>query len=92
MFTLPEGERSLLTWLLRKQDGATLAEVAEFARVDDAGARILLDTLAEKGYLAAAEGESPPRFRARVPPRRASELRGNIWQAFDRGRQPPGPQ
>jgi amino acid permease len=79
---MPEGERALLQWIMRR-GSATLPEVAAHIGQTDADARAVLRAMIRRGALrevVTAEGTS---YRPRIARKRESRLSGEIWDALN---------
>jgi hypothetical protein len=82
LIVLPDAERLLLAWMVRR-GAVTLAEVAARTGRAEGDARRLLDALVDEGFARRVEGGDGPRYHSQLAPRRARRLPA----ALDPGRE-----
>jgi amino acid permease len=80
VFTLPDDQRQLVNWLMRRegQEAASLAEVAAHTGQDEAAARAVLNGLVAQGFIREVEVEGEPRYQLLLAPRRGRQVPGEI--------------
>lgn len=76
---LPDGERSLVNWLLRQQS-ASLAEAAAFLNQSEAAAAALLQDLIEQGYVQLVD---QMHYQAKLQARKGRNVPKQIWDALE---------
>lgn len=84
---LPEGERKLLSHMLRNGD-VDLNQAAILLEISPDMARKGLRNLADKGFILEMGSDTMPVYRALVSPRRTRTLPEHIWRALDQTARP----
>ncbi len=79
---LPESLRGLVNWMMR-QDQVELSQVAQYLGQDAVGARGMLATLLEKGFVRELDIKGSVYYRIRLAPTRKRDLPPDVWQALD---------
>jgi hypothetical protein len=87
LLELPEPQRRLVQWMMRRGP-ATLAEVAAHTGQSEQ-ARATLDALVQQGALQELRGDGARRYRAHLARRAGRHLPAHIWQAL--GQEPEAP-
>ncbi len=82
VLALPEGERQIVQWLLRR-GAAGLSEIATEIGQEPEAARAVLDALTGAGFLARAEGDGEARWRTCLAPKRGRRVSTDIWKRLD---------
>jgi hypothetical protein len=82
VLALPENERRLVQWLLRR-DAAGVSEIAAYAGQGEDAVRPVLDALTGAGFLARAENAGPARWRACLAARPVRRVSTDIWKRID---------
>jgi hypothetical protein len=88
LLELPEPQRQLVQWMMRRGP-ATLAEVAAHTGQGEQTARATLDALVQQGVLQELRGDGARRYRAHLARRAGRHLPAHIWQAL--GQEPEAP-
>jgi amino acid permease len=81
LLELPESQADLVGWITRRGE-VTLAEVAERTGRDTGAARVLVESLVERGVVARTGSAPAPRYAPRVAARRGGRLTAEIWRAL----------
>lgn len=79
---LPDDVREVITWMLR-ENSVDLAEVAARTGKDEAGARALLDSFVEQGYVREVDIKGKVEYRVRLKPKRKVNMPSNLWAAIE---------
>ncbi len=79
---LPESLRGLVNWMIR-QDQVELAQVAQYLGQDEAGARSMIATLLEKGFVREIQVTGCTFYRVRLAPKKKREMPSDVWRALD---------
>ncbi|MFN8532566.1 MAG: ATP-binding cassette domain-containing protein [Dehalococcoidia bacterium] len=82
VLTIPEGERALVRWLLRRES-ASLAEIVQQMDASIEEASRTVESLVQRGFIIETEVDGQMRYRARLAPRRGRHLPAGIWRALD---------
>ena len=82
VLALPEGERRLVQWLLRR-GAAGVSEIAAQIGLEEDAARRMLDALAGAGFLARAEGDGEACWRVCLASKRVRRVSSDIWKRLD---------
>ncbi len=82
VLALPAPERSLVSWIMRREQ-ATLQDVVSQLGQDEGTARTTLGSLVEQGFLREIAIRGDVHYRARLAPKRGRDIPLNIWQALD---------
>jgi hypothetical protein len=82
ILALPELERQVVQWLLR-QGETGVSSVAAHTGQDEPGTRLLLEALAEQGFVEQSDGDGEARWRARLAPKKPRPGSGGIWKVLD---------
>jgi amino acid permease len=78
---LPERDRKLFQWILRR-GSVTLADVSAHSGQTDADARGTLQSMVRQGALLEIPTAEGPSYRPRIARKRESRLSGQIWDAL----------
>ncbi|MFM7425341.1 MAG: hypothetical protein ACKO7W_10185 [Elainella sp.] len=76
---LPDGERSLVNWLLREQR-ASLADAATFLNQSEAETAALLQGLIEQGFVQQVD---QTHYQAKLQVRKGRNVPKQIWDALE---------
>ncbi len=79
---LPDGEREIITWMLREKS-VDLAHMAAHLGQDETHARATLDSLVEKGYVREIDIKGNVEYRVRLKPKRKVNMPSNLWAALE---------
>jgi ATP-binding cassette subfamily B protein len=82
VLAIPDAQRSLVRWLLRRES-ASLAEIVQQLNVGIDEATRTVESLVQRGFLTETEVDGQVRYRARLAPRRARHLPAGIWRALE---------
>jgi ATP-binding cassette subfamily B protein len=85
VLAIPERERSLVRWLLRRES-ASLAEIVQLLQVSIEETTQTVDSLVQRGFITETEVDGQLRYRARLAPRRGRHLPAGIWRALESDR------
>lgn len=83
LLALPDAERQLLTWLLRRAP-ARLDEIAAQLGQSEADAQTCLEDLIARSLVQRGDDPAGPRYRAALAPKRSSRLSGDLWKTLDK--------
>jgi predicted ArsR family transcriptional regulator len=86
LFSLPDEQRNLLSWMMRRQAPASLAEVAGFLGIDEPGAKAQLDAAIERGQVRQVEVDGRTAYRVRSGSTRPLPQLAKVWDALDDGK------
>ena len=79
---LPDGERNLVTWMLR-QTHIQLRHASAFLGQDEASTRRILNTLVEKGFLQECIERGEPHYRVCVASQPRRPVNAQLWKPLD---------
>jgi hypothetical protein len=79
---LPDTQRQLINWMMHRGE-VSLPQVAAYCHESDDGARRLLHRLVEQGLLRERRVHGVPHYRARLRPKRRSQLAQDVWQSLE---------
>ncbi|GIW07092.1 MAG: hypothetical protein KatS3mg060_1897 [Dehalococcoidia bacterium] len=82
---IPDAERSLVRWLLRRES-ASLAEIVQRMNLSIDETTRAVERLVQRGFITETEVDGQIRYRARLAPRRGRHLPAGIWRALDTDR------
>ncbi len=82
VLALPEDERRLVQWLLRRGAAGVSEIAAQTGQTEDA-ARRALDALAGAGFLAQAENDGEARWHVCLASKRNRRVSGDLWKRLD---------
>jgi amino acid permease len=79
---LPDTQRQLVNWMMRRGE-VSLAQVAAYRREVEDEARRPLKLLIEQGLVRERQVQGVPYYRVRLRPKRRSQLAQDIWQTLE---------
>ncbi len=82
VLALPEPLCTLVSWMIRKGQ-ATLPEIKDYLKQDEAPVRKLLANLIEKGFVREIEVRGQSQYRVRLAPKKGQNLSRNLWGNLD---------
>lgn len=82
LLALPEDQRRLLQWLLRRGQ-AGLGDIQAHMGFTERETRQMLQTLSGLGYVSLVDTDGELRCQPRIAPQKGSRLPQQIWQALD---------
>jgi amino acid permease len=88
ILTFPDTQRQLVNWMMRRGE-VSLAQVAAYCHETADGARRLMYRFMEQGLVRERQMQGVPHYRARLRPKRRSQLGQDIWQALEEPDQGP---
>ncbi|MGB3309170.1 MAG: helix-turn-helix domain-containing protein [Nodosilinea sp.] len=79
---LPDPERTLVNWLVRKR-GASLADIVAHTRAEPAAVQAMLNDLLATGFLAVDDVSGPAVFKPNLVSRQPRTVPDRLWNAID---------
>lgn len=82
LLSFPPGLRQLLTWIMR-QKLVQVGKVAEYLKLDEPNAQILMDLLSQKGLVEEEHSAGGPQYQVPVRSSRNYRVPERVWKALD---------